>query len=157
MADSTTEVVEVHTDSEIVVVTDSGLQGPAGLNASLLLLEVECEEVIPSKGWPIAINRATGKGILARADNYVKSFVIGFSKDYCAAGFIVELERYAVELTDWTSMIGSQYLIPGLTYHLALTGGMSELPDWNAVTITKLGKALSNTVLSIEIDDPILL
>jgi hypothetical protein len=155
--DTGLQVVEIETDTQIVIVEGQGEKGDQGLNASLLLLEIEVEENIPSSGWPIAINRATGKGKLARADSYPLSFVVGFSKDSCAAGFVVELERYAMELTDWTAIIGTQYLSAVPAYFLGKTGGLTAVADYNGLTMVNLGIPLNAQTLEINLNTPILL
>jgi hypothetical protein len=155
--DTGLQVVEIETDTQIVIVEGHGEKGDQGLNASLLLLEIEVEEDIPSAGWPIAINRATGKGKLARADNYALSFVIGFSKTACLSGFVVGLERYALTLTDWTAIAGTPSLNPGLPYFLGKAGGLSVSPDFTSTTMYALSQALSEQTLEIELTMPTLL
>jgi hypothetical protein len=147
---------------EIAVTNPVGLEffyakGKAGRNASLLDLEIEVEEDIPGEGWPIAINRATGKGKLARADNYALSFVIGFSKAACLSGFVVGLERYALTLTDWTAIAGTPSLSPGLPYFLGKAGGLSVTPDFTSTTMYALAQAMAEQTLEIELAMPTLL
>ena len=154
--DTGLQVVEIETDTQIVIVEGQGEKGDQGANASLLLLEIEAEEDILAAGWPIAINRATGHGKLARADNYMLSFVIGFSKESTLTGFVCPLEVYAVDLTDWTAIAGTQYLTPGNQYFLKKTTGISAV-DLSSVATAMVGTALSPTTLKLSITNPILM
>ena len=154
--DTGLQVVEIETDTQIVIVEGQGEKGDQGANASLLLLEIEVEEDIPAAGYPIAINRATGHGKLARTDSYMLSFVIGLSKEATLSGFVCPLEVYAVDLTDWTAIVGTHYLTPGNQYFLQKTTGLGAV-DLSAVATAMVGTALSATVLKLSITNPTLM
>jgi hypothetical protein len=151
------EIVTITTPETVEIITLSGAaKGADGLNASLLLLEIEAGEDIPAAGWPIAIDRATKKGVLARADTYMLSFVIGFSKEATLTGFICPLEVYAVTLTDWTAIAGSEHLTPGNQYFLQKTTGIGAV-DLSAAATAMVGTALSPTALKLSITNPTLM
>lgn len=98
---------------------------------------------------------------LAIANDITKSQVMGLAIDNFSAG---ENGNYVtegyIERSDWTSIIGSTDLTPGAIYYLdPNTAGL--LTDTSPTTITdyvvKIGRAVNQKQLDIEIEVPILL
>jgi hypothetical protein len=124
-----------------------------GKNASLLELSIEMEEAVASIGTPIAINRATGKGILARTAPYTSSFVIGLAKTLCPTGHRVFLEIHALSLADWTSLTGAIDLLEGIPYFLS-EGSLTTIPNLVTESLVLIGEAISPKTLRLTIETP---
>lgn len=98
---------------------------------------------------------------LAIADNATKTHVAGFSIDDILAG---EVGNYVtegyIERSDWTAITGSANLTPGSIYYLD-PNTVGLLTDTSPITsgdyVVKVGRAINQTQLSIEIEAPILL
>lgn len=152
-----TDVLELVTEGPRGLKGDKGDKGDQGIAANLLLLTLEMEETIPAAGMPISINRATGKGIIANAETYVQSFIVGLAKAPCVSGFVVELEAYALTLPDWTPITGTTHLKPGQIYFLGRYGGLSETADLSAKCVSVVGEAVNASTLHFIHENPILL
>ena len=75
-----------------------------------------------------------------------------------ANGTATILTEGSVEKSDWTSITGTTYLIPGKTYFLRddVLGGMRYTPPNSSIqVIVRVGKAITTTTFDIEIAQPI--
>lgn len=102
-----------------------------------------------------------GHADLAQADAVSTSGAVGLAQtDVAATSSGNYLTEGQVERTDWTSIVGTTELVPGAVYFLStsITGGMSTIaPLVTGESIVRIGRALSVTVLDVEISQPILL
>lgn len=110
-------------------------------------------------GMPVyGVAGSTSVGV-ARGDTTAKARVIGIAKLGASSGFAVTyLSDGRIELTDWTTVIGSASLTPNSVYYLNPTGGLTSVaPTSSGVFLVEVGRAVSNTTLDVEIQRPILL
>ena len=112
-----------------------------------------------AKGTPLAVSRANGQLIAARADTYAASFVPGLANADVAAGFIANATRNSVTLSDWTSIAGVQGLASGLPYFLAPSGGMTLTAPSSSTSVcsVRLGLATSSQSFLFMQSDPVTL
>lgn len=110
-----------------------------------------------AQGEPVAISRATGQLLPARADTYTLSFVAGLASANTLQGFTNQPAHGAVTLDDWTPIVGTATLIAALPYFLARAGGLTTLPDRATTALVRVGYAASPTTLIVAPTDPILL
>lgn len=110
-------------------------------------------------GFPVALSRADGQTVIARADTYALSFVAGLVPVDVAQGFAAEVVRSAVTLADWTAVIGSPSLSVGRPYFLAPSGGMTTTPDRTLISgcLVHLGVPLGPKTFAFNATDPITL
>jgi hypothetical protein len=98
---------------------------------------------------------------LAQADAEPTSGAVGLAENDVTSGETgTYLTEGQVERTDWTSIVGTTLLTPGAVYFLSkdTAGGMSTTaPIVVGESIVRIGRALSVTVLDIEISQPICL
>ena len=80
------------------------------------------------RGLPVAISRATGQLLPARADTYALAFVAGVASDDTASGFVDRPAHGAVTIADWSTVADTAQLAPGLPYFLAAAGGLTAVP-----------------------------
>ena len=107
-------------------------------------------------GIPVAVSRANGQLLPARADAKVFAFVAGVLREDVAAGFATIPSRGAVTLSDWTASTGSSALAAGQPYFLDAAGGLTLSPDRSLVTcIARVGTATSTTTLVVRPFDPL--
>lgn len=101
---------------------------------------------------------ATSVG-LARADTPAKARAVGVAKDNAASGFAVEyMADGRLTLVDWTAAAGASALTPNAVYYLAETGGITAVaPTAVGCHVVEIGRAVSETVLDVEIKRPVLL
>lgn len=100
----------------------------------------------------VALAKADAAGTAHAAGLATSDALTGFSCAYTADG--------KIELADWTSILGSQYLTPGSTYYLSpdAAGILTAIaPTSSGHYVVRVGRAASSTVLIIEIAPPILL
>ena len=110
------------------------------------------------QGVPLAVSRATGQLLPARADTYALAFVAGLASADTEQGFTVQPAHGAVTLPDWTAVTGAALLAAGMPYFLAPDGGLSTASVGAGSTcITRVGFAASATTLVVEPSSPILL
>lgn len=109
------------------------------------------------QGQPVAISRASGQLLPARADTYTLAFVAGIASTDTAQGFTNRPAHGAVTLPDWTGVTGSPSLAVGQPYFLAPTGGLATVPDFTAACVARVGAAVTPRTLVVEPSDPILL
>ncbi|WP_158810262.1 hypothetical protein [Beijerinckia sp. L45] len=109
-------------------------------------------------GQPLAISRATGQLVLARADTYALAFVAGLAPADEAAGFALQPGRGTVTIADWSAITGAAQLSPGQPYFLAAAGGMTTAAlSPGALCVARVGIAASPSTLIVDPFDPILL
>ena len=109
------------------------------------------------EGQPVAISRANGTLLPARADTYSLAFVAGLVSA-TAAGFPGQPERGAFTLNDWTALTGVPSLTPGLPYFLGPTGGLTTVAiNDGAVCVARVGIAASTTTMIVDPSECILL
>ena len=106
-------------------------------------------------GMPVAISRANGQFVLARADYKPSAFVAGMASAAIATGFVGTAEAASITLPNWTAIAGTATLAVGQTYFLGATGGITTTPPAAPNCITRVGLAVNATTLRIEIDPPI--
>lgn len=129
----------------------------AGEAGGATLPEPILADTVPGAGWPIAIDRATARGRIARADTYIRAFVVGFSTGAAAIDHPCPLTAGPLTLADWSGPAGTASLLPGLPYFLALTGGITATPPTGGQALAPLGMALTAQTLDINLHSPILL
>jgi hypothetical protein len=126
-----------------------------GLVSAVFVCAAEALEDIPA-GMPVALNRVSGKALLARADTFVASFVVGLAASATDLGHICNIFKSSITLADWTNVAGTTSLTPGTPYFLGETGGLTtEKPQLGATVV--VGKAVSLQTLNCEPTLPILL
>lgn len=110
-------------------------------------------------GFPVALSRADGSAVLARADTYALSFVAGLASAEVAPGFAAEVVRATLTLPDWTAVTGAISLSVGSPYFLAVAGGMTTTPDRTigAGCLVHLGVPLGAKTFAFNAADPIIL
>lgn len=106
-------------------------------------------------GMPAAINPATGQLVKADAAYKPYAFVRGVVAGDVAAGFSGDVAVFRQSLTDWTPVVGAQFLLPGHTYFLSIGGGMSTVPPPSGACVTVVGTALDQTTLQVNPQPPI--
>jgi len=109
------------------------------------------------KGQPVAVSRASGRLLPARADTYSLAFVAGLASADTVSGFADQPAHGAVTLADWTLVAGTPSLFVGQLYFLGTTGGLTTAPDLTAACITRVGLATAPQTLVAEPAHPIIL
>ncbi len=127
-----------------------GAKGDKGEPGTAQASRVVAADAIAAAGLPLAISRATGQALLARADTYTRAFVAGLADGGVAAGFAVGVAGGLITLTDWSAVIGAAQLQPGSTYYLAATGGLSTTaPTLPGQCIVVVGLAIDPFTLNV--------
>ncbi len=148
----------------MVNVVEIGMQGPRGApgatghdGLSFYGAYVANQNLLA--GQPICISRANGKAILADASVYTSSFVVGCAETNANVGFPVGVIAGRLELPNWTSVAGQQFLTPGVPYFLKAGGGITvTAPQRPACAASVMvGVAASPTTLAIAPYRPFLL
>lgn len=106
-------------------------------------------------GFPVAVNRANGKLIKAVASLKSSAFVVGLLLTDVSSGFVGSFSASRIQLNDWTAVTGSQHLLPGQTYFLSSSGGLTTNPPSSPSCITIVGNAIDVTTFSVGIRPPI--
>jgi hypothetical protein len=124
-----------------------------------LSLEAEADSTIKI-GNPIYI-KANGHCDPAKADAWATAQVAGVSTSDANAGEICTyIPEGTAERSDWTEIAGSTLLTPGNTYFLSptITGHITNTaPTTVGHSVVRVGRAVSDTKLDVEIELPILL
>jgi hypothetical protein len=96
---------------------------------------------------------------LARSDTQAKSRVVGIAKASASSGFAVDyLADGKLTLADWTTAAGSAALTPNAVYYLGEAGGITDVaPTLAGSCVVEVGRAVSGTILDVEIKRPVLL
>jgi hypothetical protein len=103
------------------------------------------------QGQPVYVDPITGGVSLSK--------VLGLAFSDVAAGYICSLADTLVNRSDWTPITGTATLTAGATYFLDTSAGMltTTPPSTVGQVVVKVGIAVSNTILEIEISQGILL
>ncbi|WP_449411113.1 hypothetical protein [Methylobacterium komagatae] len=109
------------------------------------------------KGQPVAVSRASGRLLPARADTYALAFVAGLASADTGQGFADQPAHGAFTLADWSTVAGSPSLSVGQLYFLGATGGLTISPDLTAACVTRVGLATTPQTLVAEPAHPIVL
>lgn len=107
------------------------------------------------KGMPVYVSGDNTVDLASAGSNYL---AIGLANDDVFASTLgVYLTDGQITRSDWTPVVGSSALITGATYYLSLTTG--RLTNTPPVTgsIIRIGTALSDTEIDLEISQPVLL
>lgn len=93
------------------------------------------------------------------ADDFATSAVVGLAASDVGDGMAgLMLAGGTLEMDDWSAVTGSASLSPGVAYYLSTTvpGGLTTTPPTDDdLVVTFVGRALSATVLAIELAPPI--
>jgi hypothetical protein len=156
-------VVKVSTPSHVVYVGIQGPPGAQGEGGSGGGLESSAEiDISCAAGQPLYV-KTTGHLGLAQADSLMTAQVVGLSKsNVIASTGATYILAGILELLDWTVVIGTQELAPGMNYFLSPDNPgmlMATPPDANAVGqfLVPVGKALSFSRFAIEVEPIIVL
>jgi hypothetical protein len=112
-----------------------------------------------SKGMAIHVSGADNVD-LANADDPTTAICFGIAREDVTAGNTGEYQSEGqLSVTDWTPVIGSANLTPGVVYYLDTSDGqMTSTPPTGAGNhIVRIGIATNTTTLELEIARPILL
>ena len=102
------------------------------------------------QGLPVAVSRATGQLLPARADTYALAFVAGVASADTSIGFGDRPAHGAVTLPDWSAVADVALLAPGLPYFLAATGGLTAAPPGaGGLCNVRVGLAVSPTTMVV--------
>jgi hypothetical protein len=136
-----------------------GAPGKDGENGrdSWISESIESDDII-LKGQPIYIKQS-GHCSLANANSFASSNVIGLANNDTEIGHVCHYTKTDMELDDWTDIVGTQYLIPGVLYFLSdISGKLTITPNQSlSKYIIYVGKAVSTKILDINIGTNILL
>lgn len=98
---------------------------------------------------------------LARADAASTTRAVGLAnEDVTASATGDYITEGQIEKSDWTTVAGTTFLTPGVFYYLSTTNAgqiTSTAPSTATEYVVVVGRALTNTVLDVEIAQPILL
>ena len=110
-------------------------------------------------GQPVYINGITGQLQLASATNFASRFVAGLVTAATAAGFVANMTRDMLTLTNWSAVMGSSLLMPGQVYWLSSVPGMllPASPQTAGQVSVVVGEAISSTQFLFRPGQPILL
>lgn len=148
------DIVAEPADGDIIVEFHSvGLPGRDGVEGGVHIHAV-ADTAMP-KGQPVAVDRATGRLVMADADWKPHAFVTGLLEDASTAGFVATASGERVTLVDWSAIAGTATLAPGQSYFLKAGGGITAVPPLDAVCLALVGKALSPSTLLITPQPPI--
>lgn len=109
------------------------------------------------QGQPVAVSRASGQLLPARADTYTLAFVAGLASAVTAQGFVNQPAHGAVTLPDWSGLTGSAALSVGQIYFVGPTGGLTASPSLDTTCVARVGLATAPQTLVVEPSTPILL
>lgn len=130
-----------------------GMPGRDGADGAGADIEAVAADLLPA-GMPVAINRTTGKFIMADAGYKPSAFVAGLLRAESAVGFVAAASVQQLTLADWSAVTGTAQLASGQPYFLAVGGGLSTVaPASDCVAL--IGSALNPTTLLIDPQPPI--
>lgn len=133
---------------------DSAHVAKDGVTPSLTEYNLTANETI-NIGQPVYISAANTVN-LADADTLSTSHVLGLAvTDATANQTVTVLSDGSVERSDWTAVIGTANLTPGVVYYLSTTAGglTSTPPTGDGDNIVRCGVAVSTTKFDIEINE----
>lgn len=110
-----------------------------------------------AQGQPVAVSRASGRLLPARADTYTRAFVAGLASADTAQGFANQPAHGAVTLQDWTGLTGFAALAVGQLYFLGADGGLTTSPRLDTACVARVGLATAPQTLVVEPSTPIIL
>jgi hypothetical protein len=109
-------------------------------------------------GMPVCIDRTSGKMVPAQSSLSAYCNAIGLATTDVAAGFAASAGRDLFTQPDWTAVIGTPFLTPGVTYFLDETGGLtSDPPSAVGLFLVTVGIAVGPTTLNVSPQPPILM
>lgn len=132
----------------------TGATGPAGAPVVSAVAAVNL-----LAGQPVYSDQVSGQFKLANASALTTSSVIGLIVADTLATFIAGADQLSLMLTDWTAVIGVASLTKGAVYFLSTTAGMltTTPPTIVGQTVVRIGVALTTQLMSLAIQEPILL
>jgi hypothetical protein len=144
----------------LIKVSMPGPAGPVGPEGPSIdqIVQALCAVNVKA-GQPVYLDRVTGQVKLAEANIYAASFVSGLASADTNAGHICTLDAVALELPDWTLVVGVTALTPGLPYFLSTTPGMltTTAPQGIGQCVTLVGIAATTTIMNLNLAWPLLL
>jgi hypothetical protein len=129
-----------------------GDKGDAGSGGEGTPLAFIADENI-LQGMPLRVT-TSGHCTLADAASFSTAEVVALAVTDTANGFAGLMQAGdSLTLEDWSAVLGSEFLTPGLAVYLALGGGLSHDAPEPAVDrcVVYVGRALTTTALLIEI------
>lgn len=108
-------------------------------------------------GQPVAVSRASGHLLPARADTCTLAFVAGLASADTAQGFANQPVHGAVSLLDWSGLVGMPWLMSGQPYFLGPQGGLTTTPRLDTACVARIGFAANARTLVVEPSTPIIL
>ncbi|MGE8128989.1 hypothetical protein ACQKQD_18610 [Methylobacterium sp. NPDC080182] len=109
------------------------------------------------QGQPVAVSRASGQLLPARADTYTLAFVAGVASADTAQGFASQPAHGAITLPDWSALTGAISLNVGELYFVGPEGGLTASPRLDTQCVARVGLATSPQTLVVEPSTPIIL
>jgi len=109
------------------------------------------------QGQPVAVSRASGQLLPARADTYTLAFVAGVAPADTTQGFATQPAHGAITLPDWSAMTGSAALSAGQLYFVGPGGGLTTTPRLDIACVARVGLATTPQTLVVEPSTPIIL
>jgi hypothetical protein len=110
-----------------------------------------------TQGQPVAVSRASGQLLPARADTYTLAFVAGVASADAAQDFVGQPAHGAVTLSDRSAVTGSAALLVGQLYFVGPAGGLTTAPRLDTACVARVGLATTPQTLVVEPFTPILL
>lgn len=109
------------------------------------------------RGQPMAVSRASGQLLPARADTYTLAFVAGVASADTAQGFANQPAHGAITLPDWSALTGTISLNVGELYFVGPEGGLTASPRLDTQCVARVGLATTPQTLVVEPSTPIIL
>lgn len=110
-----------------------------------------------ARGQPVAVSRASGQLLPARADTYTLAFVAGVASADTAQGFANQPAHGAITLPDWSALTGAISLNVGELYFVGPEGGLTASPRLDTQCVARVGLATTPQTLVVEPSTPIIL
>ena len=138
-------------------------RGPRGHDGQTVIIENQSSvaavfDSTASKGQAVYVS-GDGHVDLASASSLTTAGVVGLAASNVAAGLAgIITDNGEIEIDDWSSVLGTQFLTPGLPVFLSETPGMlSHSPPTQAadICVVVVGRGLSATRLLAEVSTPI--
>lgn len=149
------QIIQNKVDVAVKQIGPKGQDGAGGLIIGLAAIDGN------AKAGQAIYMKNSGHIDLARADNGSTANVVGLAQADANSGNVCSyISAGTLDLPNWTNVIGLQNLIPGATYYLDnLNNGMltTAPPSMIGHYVLKVGTALSQNILFIEIEQKILL
>lgn len=150
-----TQIVQNKVNVAVKQIGPKGQDGAGGL----IVGTAETDSIL--KAGQAVCMKISGSVDLARADSEFTAGAVGIAQSDADAETLCNyISAGTLYLPDWSNVIGSQNLIPGATYYLDnFNKGMltATPPSIIGHYVLKVGTALSENILFIEIEQKILL